>query len=774
MSGLLQRTCACGGAKGPSGACTECRRKKKLGLQTRLRVNRPGDRYEREADRVAEDVMRSPAVPHRLSSLPIRALHRQESEESPSPIAEGLGTVAENLGENNPAFSAFTEDLANQFLSRPAPLSVGVPVFLGANYAFLWGMALVNPAMRRHFNDFNLAMLPGVVPAFPVKTFTYRILNPEQTRFQFEFGLDASGLLEAVNEHAIDTRISTLALDATGQLGTGPEASFDLSSFLVRLGLFGDGVMLSGGFRQGIPPYPLLEHDPQTGETSRVIEQVPALPDLFPEERDVRFMLQVDLFRLIHHFNPVAPLPAPPFDGDRVDRPVQRQASEPGLPAAPPIVDRVLSSPGRPLDPATRAFMEPHFGHDFSRVRVHTDDRAAASARAVQARAYTVGADVVFDAGQYAPGTEAGRRLLAHELTHVVQQGQAQTLLQRDTPEKAPKTDFDRTAYLTLVQEAVQQLEGQTTGEKTLSDVLLPLMKELAKEENVTWKDADGTETPGQEISYKPPGTGSKKIKLRLVLDEADPEKEKRQGLFSASEGKIVLFVHRNGSAEDIRETLFHEGLHLAVSVLETQEAKALGDPADVAVKALETNLGHTDNIEAVERQLQSLSDSVNKRRSDRGEDRITTEAVEGAARYLWEEITVRAETFYFELQKWFDTGTEKDKQPFPNYLGEKSLKQTYLKSSGLLTDADLSGLSSDEEAIIGRLANFLTYRQWYLIKGRGVINAYAPDPGAPLVIFSTDLPEFDIGPIIRLEDLEPDFLKKIEESTNDPVFQTP
>ncbi len=89
---------------------------------------------------------------------------------------------------------------------------------------------------------------------------------------------------------------------------------------------------------------------------------------------------------------------------------------------APPIVYDVLRSPGQPLDAATRAFMEPNFGRDFSQVRVHTDAKAAESARAVNALAYTVGKDVVFGAGQYALGTAAGKRLLAHELTHVVQQ----------------------------------------------------------------------------------------------------------------------------------------------------------------------------------------------------------------------------------------------------------------------------------------------------------------------------------------------------------------
>ena len=92
----------------------------------------------------------------------------------------------------------------------------------------------------------------------------------------------------------------------------------------------------------------------------------------------------------------------------------------------PPIVHEVLRSPGQPLDPATRAFMESRFGHDFGQVRVHTDERAAESARAVNALAYTVGRDVVFGAGQYETETNEGKRLLAHELAHTLQQEGAQ------------------------------------------------------------------------------------------------------------------------------------------------------------------------------------------------------------------------------------------------------------------------------------------------------------------------------------------------------------
>lgn len=90
---------------------------------------------------------------------------------------------------------------------------------------------------------------------------------------------------------------------------------------------------------------------------------------------------------------------------------------------APASVDRVLASSGRPLDGATRQDMESRFGHDFSQVRVHDGSAAAQSAHDVRAAAYTVGRDIVFGAGRLAPETNAGRRLLAHELAHVVQQG---------------------------------------------------------------------------------------------------------------------------------------------------------------------------------------------------------------------------------------------------------------------------------------------------------------------------------------------------------------
>ena len=121
-----------------------------------------------------------------------------------------------------------------------------------------------------------------------------------------------------------------------------------------------------------------------------------------------------------------------------------------GSTGVPPIVHGVLRSSGQPLDARTRAFMEPRFGHDFSTVRIHTDSQAGDSARLVNALAYTVGRDVVFGAGQFAPQSAAGRKLLAHELAHVVQQRSASGIalekLAIDPSDSPAEREADRAA----------------------------------------------------------------------------------------------------------------------------------------------------------------------------------------------------------------------------------------------------------------------------------------------------------------------------------------
>jgi Domain of unknown function (DUF4157) len=158
---------------------------------------------------------------------------------------------------------------------------------------------------------------------------------------------------------------------------------------------------------------------------------------------------------------------------------------------------RCLRQGGEPLAPELRGFFEPRIGHDFSRVRVHAGGAAANAARALRARAYTIGPDIAFAPGEYAPETANGRRLLAHELVHVAQQGSAG--LAQETPaaqasgqrgaegtrkgpvtstgsrvQRAPDIKPGYEGLAGLVQLAVEELDGDSRG-KALMDILLAL-----------------------------------------------------------------------------------------------------------------------------------------------------------------------------------------------------------------------------------------------------------------------------------------------------------
>lgn len=163
----------------------------------------------------------------------------------------------------------------------------------------------------------------------------------------------------------------------------------------------------------------------------------------------------------------------PGLDGEyaecRKERlPLQRRSTTQAEPSTvAPIVNEVLRSPGQPLNADTQAFMGQRFGHNFGQVRVHTDTRAAESARAVNAVAYTAGYDIAFGMGQYAPQTARGRRLLAHELTHVVQQRHRTSSSQEESslsqPEDFEEREADRIAQQVMSEENAGTISAVST-----------------------------------------------------------------------------------------------------------------------------------------------------------------------------------------------------------------------------------------------------------------------------------------------------------------------
>ncbi|MFC3284029.1 eCIS core domain-containing protein [Litchfieldella rifensis] len=134
---------------------------------------------------------------------------------------------------------------------------------------------------------------------------------------------------------------------------------------------------------------------------------------------------------------------------------------------APASVQRTLQTSGEPLSHAARTFFEPRFGHDFGKVRVHRDAAAVQSARDVKAHAYAVGRHIAFDHGQYAPDSHAGRELIAHELAHVVQQGNAGTQAAHSLPLRRRS----------IFQEIAGLFAGDDFDEQTLQDYLSRLRR---------------------------------------------------------------------------------------------------------------------------------------------------------------------------------------------------------------------------------------------------------------------------------------------------------
>ena len=179
----------------------------------------------------------------------------------------------------------------------------------------------------------------------------------------------------------------------------------------------------------------------------------------------------------------------------------------------------VAEQGGSPLADDVRSYFEPRFGQDFSNVRVHSDGAAAEGARAISARAYTLGKDIVFGAGEFAPGTREGKRLLAHELTHVVQQaGGAGPQVQRQPGKKKPELVYDR--YQVLV-----------PSDYTTLDQMYRLFERwvYGKEMNFNWDCGgycDMSKNRGQVVPFKMLRRNVEKYTDPAVKKEQEQSKE--------------------------------------------------------------------------------------------------------------------------------------------------------------------------------------------------------------------------------------------------------
>jgi outer membrane protein OmpA-like peptidoglycan-associated protein len=200
-----------------------------------------------------------------------------------------------------------------------------------------------------------------------------------------------------------------------------------------------------------------------------------------------------------------------------------------------------IRSGGQPLSEPVRAFFEPRFGHDFGNVRVHTSQVAGDTASSINALAYTSGNDIVFAAGQYAPETEPGRRLLAHELVHTIQQSHIAASIQRfgDSTKAAscPVATSSPGSTSTVTIESLFPNVGTA---------LTPEQKAAIDNFIVSWRAFGGSTEVRVDGYASPPGTDS--LNWRLSCERAQAvvaELEKpSSGVPGIPASQVSLFAH--------------------------------------------------------------------------------------------------------------------------------------------------------------------------------------------------------------------------------------
>jgi hypothetical protein len=244
-----------------------------------------------------------------------------------------------------------------------------------------------------------------------------------------------------------------------------------------------------------------------------------------------------------------------------------------GQAAAPPIIDEVLHSPGEPLDAATRTFMEARFDHDFSNVRVHTDSKAADGARAVQARAYTIGRDVGFGPNEYAPATGEGKRLLAHELAHVVQQAAGPRVLARQ-----PVEQYERQAVYIDPEELNRLADIGYWGQKIETVFGLDLRDPLTARQFKNTQERDAVlSVVWQMVSQKGPQpaiTGEEKSVVAIP--------NRQQAATSASQNLVYQIIFRPRIPPEKRDIVICRFVASGAGAVPV----VLGPPANISDKA--------------------------------------------------------------------------------------------------------------------------------------------------------------------------------------------
>ena len=399
-----------------------------------LRIGTPGDSYEREADHAADAVVSGRGLPGSglsLSRIPVTQVQR---EDKPKSDEDKLKEAAQKIGE------AFLETEVGKKLKEQAandPLVKGAKEAGESFIGTLPGKIITGAAAAGAVAALAAAHkeLPMQIPEIPLDkitpglkvqiTYEGPVNNPSKAMISFSYTEQVSGDKKPAKSKSDLQREENarMAMDMAkfragmSYMPGSPEAKQkEAEDAAVKRAAFG-GVGKLPDFGN-VKTFPGLEQPPSV------------LSMQFPTPS---YGFKPKPFTLLDEELKLKPKSEASDTTEKEKKkdegtPVQRKAAGGSASAAAPsLVNNVLAAPGQSLDAGTRGFMESRFGHDFSNVRIHTDERAAQSARSVDALAYTSGANIVFSGGAYSPHSHDGKHLLAHELAHVIQQSGAAT-----------------------------------------------------------------------------------------------------------------------------------------------------------------------------------------------------------------------------------------------------------------------------------------------------------------------------------------------------------
>jgi Domain of unknown function (DUF4157) len=557
-------------------------------LQTKLRIHPPGDVYEREADRVSDSIVEGSSGP--VSSLTSTlSIQRDDTSAPPSPpsdtaakLKQAATKTSDALRQTNAGKQLETEaaKLGKDFLSTLEGKVIASTVVAGVLAAIVATDSEL-PAQPPEIP------LDWIAPGLKGKlTYEGKVREPSKVFVTFTFTPGEGEGKKHEPSQIEQFRASTARMAAEYEkfrrgfsYTAGSEQDQDAKAEQQALQHWAAAQL-------GIEK-PLPSPSPKTATFAR---------DAWKDVWDNYFRLR--------RSNQFLPASGQPVEISAPSAPpVQRKETAPGSAAVGPNVEEVLRSPAPPLDSDTRQRMEGSFGRDFSQVRVHTGPTAAGSAESINARAYTVGRDIVFGSSQYAPGTREGTRLLAHELTHVVQQSAATEAPASPSPASAsprfaqpPATPFEK--------EADQSADRAASGDRVGAVSHVPpgsIQRQTPKAQKDDLPPAAAVYSSLHGLHFRPvdknaafhKGSGELQIvamAVRALLD-ADYKPELAPKVLDAlkrGEGGFKTTPEKGGGPQDGSEPIGISTWEIPVSLRLLDILKSMGHPPKLSKEKIE------------------------------------------------------------------------------------------------------------------------------------------------------------------------------------------